>query len=262
MRFADPEVLKLYFQVDEDQRFHPEIAAATANIAMAINSEILDIISPHNPFCHLIPHSFQGDLSPVAKEILAGNYHYSRPEGELCFMYIGNLDHGFLNIDLFEKLVSTHPKFRFRLVGPYDPKKNLYQRLKIFQHVEFVGRIPSYEIPQMLDRADALILLYGKGFNFSSHKILEYLSSGKAIISTYMHEYLGKESLLYMSQTDEEYLEQFSRVTGNIEYFNSHALMESRIRFALDHTYSQQIERLEKYINEWYSKAFQSVNVV
>lgn len=250
LRFAGKDVLKLYFQVDEDQNFHPAIAAKTADIALAINSEILNIIRPHNQNSFVIPHSFQGCLSEKAQKVLTGDYIYKKPEGALNILYVGNLEHGHININLFEKIIRENNNVVFHLVGPYNPDRPLYQRLKDYKHVHFKGKVPYKEIPSLLDEADALILVYDKTFTQSSHKILEYLASGKVIISTYMSEHAQSPSLVSMCQSHEEYPRHFRQVLSEIEKNNSPEKMKLRIRFALDNTYSRQLDKLEELIHK------------
>ncbi len=246
--FAGRDVLKIYFQVDENQNFHPAKAAQTADIAFAINSEILDIIRPNNQKSFLIPHSFQGHLSPQAKKVMAGEYNYIKPAGRLQVMYVGNLEHRHINIDLFEKVVRENSNTDFQLVGPYDAGRPLFQRLKHYNNVQFIGKVPFKEIPTLLDKADALILVYDSGFTQSSHKILEYLASGKVIISTYMSEYDNKDSLINSSRSEDEYLETFKKVLSGIETYNDPVHMRRRIQFAMDHTYASQLDNLERLI--------------
>ncbi|MBK6991976.1 MAG: hypothetical protein IPH34_09145 [Chitinophagaceae bacterium] len=88
--FVSPEVLKIYFQVDQNQDFHPEIAARTADIVFAINDEILGIVKPFNENSFKISHSFQGNLSEQAQQILEGKYIYTKAADRLQVMYVGN----------------------------------------------------------------------------------------------------------------------------------------------------------------------------
>jgi len=250
LRFAGTDVLKIYFQVDENQNFNPSKAAATADVALAINTEIFEIIRPHNQKCFLIPHSFQGHLSDLAKKVIEGNYTYKKPYGPLQVMYVGNLQHRHIDIDLFEKLVSENKEIIFQLVGPYDNEKPLFQRLQKYPQVNFWGKVQYKVIPDLLDKADTVILIYDSGFTQSSHKLLEYLASGKAIISTYMSEHDTDDSLIYLSRSEEEYLKIFQWVISNIETCNEPESMRRRIQFAIEHSYAGQLDRLEKLIEQ------------
>jgi glycosyltransferase involved in cell wall biosynthesis len=247
--FAGKKVLKIYFQVDENQDFHPAVATATADIALAINNSILETIKLYNKNCFLIPHSFQGHLSPKARKVLSGEYEYKRPPGPLKVLYVGNLDNCYLDTALLEQVINENMNVEFILVGPVDTGNELYKRLAKLSNVKFTGKVSFKDIPGMLDEADALMLVYNKTFTHSSHKLLEYLASGKTIISTYMSEHAQTPSLVSMCKSHEEYPQHFRQVLADIEESNSTAKMQARIRFALDNTYSSQLDKLEKIID-------------
>ena len=248
LRFAGKNVLKIYFQVDENQDFHPSVAAFTADTVFAINTEIFDIVRPHNPRSYLVPHSYQGHLSELAERIVNGEYAYKRPGGPLSALYVGNLEHAHIDVDLFEEVVRRNTAVSFRLLGPYRDSTPLYQRLRNYSNVEFLGKKPYQEIPALLDTADLLMLVYDDGFSQSSHKLLEYLASGKAIVSTYMREYDTEDPLVYLSRNRGQYLDLFNQTVSAIEQANDPSLMRKRIRFALDHTYARQLDRMEELI--------------
>jgi hypothetical protein len=248
--FAGKGVLKIYFQVDENQDFHPAVAASTAGIALAINSGILETIKLYNKNSFLVPHSFQGHLSDKASKILSGEYKYELPAGPLKVMYIGNLDNYYLDTHLLEEVIKQNPGVEFMLVGPIDTKNELYKRLKELANIKFTGKVSFRDIPAMLEEADALMLVYNKTFTYSSHKLLEYLASGKTIISTYMKEHAHSPKLVYMCELHEQYPQHFRQVLSNIADNNSTENMQARIRFALDNTYSKQLDKLEDLINK------------
>lgn len=247
-RFASKDTLKIYFQVDEDQAFHPVMASRTADFAFAINRQILDTIRPNNEHSWLIPHSFQGSLSDQSARLISDGYIYNRSAGPLKAYYVGNLDHGHIDVDLFEKLVSQNAEVSFKLVGPYDPTKNLYRRISRFTNVVFEGKVPFQKIPDLLSESDVLIIVYDDRFTQSSHKILEYLSSGKAIVSTYMKEYDVEDPLIYMGRDRDDYLRVFKQVVSDIDANNDPEMMRNRIQFALEHTYARQLDRVESII--------------
>jgi len=252
--FAGKQVLKIYFQVDENQDFHPTVAAGTADIAFAINNSILETIQLYNKNSFLVPHSFQGHLSEQASKILSGEYQYKRPPGPLKVLYVGNLDNYYLDAALLEQVINENRDVEFVLVGPVDKDNKLYKRLSALSHVKFTGKVSYKEIPGMLDEADGLMLVYNKTFTHSSHKLLEYLASGKTIISTYMSEHAQTPSLVSMCQSHEDYPQHFKQVIAGIEENNSPDKMQARILFAMDNTYSRQLDKLEELIDNLHFK--------
>ena len=242
--------MKIYFQVDQNQDFHPEIAARTADIVFAINDEILGIVKPFNKNSFKISHSFQGNLSEQAQQLLAGKYIYSRAVDRLQVMYVGNLDNEYIDFDLFQEVISGHPEADFLLVGPYDQEGEMYGRIQKYSNAKFLGQVDSKKIPELLSSADMLMLIYGRNFTFSSHKLLEYLGSGKAIASTYMSEFAQEKSLVCMSVNHEDYEKVFADTLNNLEELNRPEKMKARIRYALDCTYPNQLDKIDSLIRK------------
>lgn len=248
MNFARAHQLKVYFQVDTDQNYHPLIAAKTCDIAFAINDEILGIIKPFAKHSFKIPHSFQGTLSQQSKDILRNAYIYRKPLGRLKAMYVGYIDNHYIDINLVEKIVNQNTGIDFIFIGPFDKQKPMYRKLSKYENVEFKGQKHFSEIPSFLSQSDLLILIYSNNFTFSSHKILEYLSSGKVIISTFMREYIDFPDLFVMSTSNDDFPILFNETVKNIEIFNSRDKMIKRILFAMNNSYSENIKKIEKLI--------------
>jgi len=240
--------VKIYFQVDENQDFHIRKATASADIALAINVQILDMIKPYNNNAYKLKHSFQGNLSEQAQNLIGGRYAYQRPHGNLTAMYVGNLDNMYIDINLFEDVVKQNQDVQFVMVGPFTKEKEMYRRLSDHSNVHFLGSRPYYEIPDLLATADMLLVVYGKNFTFSSHKLLEYLGSGKAIVCTCMNELGDSVNLVSMAQTYEDFLQKFKNIVVNVQEANAPDKMMARIQFALDHTYDRQLDRMEELL--------------
>ena len=87
-----------------------------------------------------------------------------------------------------------------------------------------------------------------KGSN--SHKILEYLNTGKVVISNYISSYSDKRDLIAMvdENSNSKLPDLFKKVISNLSSYNSIEFQKKRIEFALDNTYAKQIDRIETYL--------------
>jgi hypothetical protein len=100
---------------------------------------------------------------------------------------------------------------------------------------------------------DAFLFLYSPAKDLNgasnSHKLLEYLSTGKPVISTYVSNYEGT-GLLEMGRREDEPLLNalFDEVTHNLALYNSPERQQQRIQFALDNTYRRQVVRIREFI--------------
>ncbi|MER3472408.1 MAG: hypothetical protein C4330_14115, partial [Chitinophagaceae bacterium] len=246
--FLPSDVLSIYFQVDEDQNFHPGKAAKTADLVIAINHIIQDILSVFRKPVHRIPHAFSGSFTQKALNILNGVEQYKKAEGRIKAYFIGNLDSHFIEVDLFAKLVSEKKDIDFVFIGPYSQQGKLYNSIKNQENVYLHGKVPASEIPQLLDEADVLLLAYREEFVSSSHKLMEYLASGKAIVAIKALGYPEDPDLFYCSGTAENFIDLFSKVCADIEEANSPDKMKKRIQFARDNTYEIRVKQLEELI--------------
>ena len=248
-RFLPANVFSIYFQVDENQDFHPLIAAKTANITFAINETIKDNLLTSARKVFKISHGFSGALSDQAKAIIEGQYNYQPVLGNrLTTAYVGNIDNNYINQDLLIKLVNAYPGISFILYGPYSTKGKVYLSLHGNTNVIFKGKIPSQAIASELAKADLLFYLYIDSFKSSSHKVLEYLASGKAIVGNYFNEYNSNTELIYFAN-NENYVSLFGKVASSIIDKNNFRLMKTRIEFAMANSYSRKIKEIETIIN-------------
>jgi hypothetical protein len=100
---------------------------------------------------------------------------------------------------------------------------------------------------------DAFLFIYSpkKEMNGASnaHKLLEYISTGKVVISTHVSTYAGTDLLLMCGPADEQALPGlFARAIRDLPVHNSVERQVNRIRYALDNTYARQIDRIQQFI--------------
>lgn len=250
LNFLPREVLSIYFQVDESQNFHPHIAAKSADVVIAINSIIQDILSQSRQKVFKIPHGFSGHFSENALRIYRGDKTYKKPDGRIKAFYVGNLDNNFCDVNTIASLVSEKQDVDFTFIGPCSKAGKLYGLIKDCKNVSLYGKAPAHSIPQLLDEADLLFFVYTEEFVSSSHKVMEYLASGKAIVTTSVKGYPEDPDLFYCSGTSDKLIDLFSKVCANIEEANSPGKMKKRIQFAMDNTYERRIGQIEELINQ------------
>src|SRR5690606_7932563 len=108
-----------------------------------------------------------------------------------------------------------------------------------------------------LKEVDAFLICYdinkdqSKGTNY--HKILEYLATGKIIISSNVSSYKDYPDLIAMNdcRNNNDHLPiLFKQVISNLDYYNNLQIQEKRIRFAQSFSYEKQIKKIERLINQ------------
>jgi len=256
MEFAGDR-LKIYHQVDLNQNFHIKEASKSADICFCTTDYILKEIQKYNKKVFKIHHgvalnSNLIDLTEEQKNFFKKN--------KINVAYIGNLGIKYLDYEILEKLVKNHPNILFHFIGGYEEEQSLRQRCKKYKNIIWWGKVKSNLIPSILSKVDILLVAYKIFDEFSKkqlaspHKIMEYLLSGKVIVSTYLEEYKNKRDLIEMVDNPEDFIIKFDEVINNLDYFNSKDKQNIRIKFAKENTYIKKIKLIDKLVKQYTNK--------
>lgn len=244
--------VKIFFPVDHFE--HVRFTNRGARYLFTVSDVIKEKFSQAGINCHFINHGLSEEFATLAKERL--NILYEWKAGDVLKVgYTGNLFSHFLDISLFKKLIIENPSVEFHLFGGFDfgESNSVYvEWLKFLQNssnVKLQGFLQPGELAKELQNMDALVLCYRPDyknyFGENTHKMLEYLSTGKAIISTHITLYANSEFIKMTNQgKDEDLPFLFTQSLKNLKALNSDELYKKRISFALNNTYAHQIERI------------------
>ncbi|MEI6949500.1 glycosyltransferase [Paraflavisolibacter sp. H34] len=246
--FLPRNVLKIYHQVDLNQNFNLKAAASSADICFCTTDLIRNNLLPYNRNAFKIHHGVTENAFS-AEPPAPGR----AKNGTVNALYVGNLDMMFLDLDLLEAVVKKFPQVTFTFVGPYQKEKAFYRRISNYPHCRLEGKVDSRRIKDYMAETDVLMVLYQQAHHqdqASPHKVVEYLASGKTIVSTYMDEYKDKRELLAMSDENADYVALFEKVISNLGDYNNEAERQKRIAFARNHTYGNQLFRIIELVKD------------
>ena len=260
LSYFDRKIFKIFHPVDEPSDQNAIAAAAGANVLFSVTREIIskykDFQIPAEFINHGLPDEFIGiRLNQPSKGHpinvgLSGNF--LRPD---------------LDRKILLQIVRGNPECRFHFLGIYmtadsnigsaeDAETTTFiDRLQEFTNVEFHGVLKTKELAVALNRMDALLICYdmqldqSKGTNY--HKVMEYLSTGKVIISNNITTYQPYPDLIRMndSREDNKLLPALFRdAITNLFHWNSDTLVNQRKSFANKNTYRDQLERIGNFI--------------
>ena len=178
--------------------------------------------------------------------------------------YCGNLLIKYLDRKTLLEIVRDHPEKRFYFIGPYD-RSNLswevdadafdfIEALKGMPNCQLVGQVPPLQLPAYLDQMDILLVCYeSKQFKLevaAPHKVLEYLSTGKVMVSSELKEYRSRDDLIEMTANNGNLSKLLGQVADKLDFYNSADRMNKRISFAREHTYRRKIKEIEHIISD------------
>jgi len=226
-----------------------------ADLVIGVTDSILDRFNHESK--HLVNHGLS------AYFLKEEYFKWSNTTEGINVCYCGNLTAPSVDYKLLIELISNNKEVNFHFIGPYENAISehfidLIDQLKSAENVKLYGKVHPNELSELYQIMDAFILCYdrfskfaqGRNRSSNSHKILEYLSTGRVVISTNMSTYNDKPGLLEMLDTDsnEGFQSLFSEVITNIEKYNSKENMEKRINYARSNTYENRIAQIERLL--------------
>lgn len=246
LRFAGSR-LKIYHQVDLNQDFHPEIAAATADVCLCTTDAIARRLSAARPDVYKIHHGtvMVGDVAPTVdlRPFERAGVHAT------C---VGNLDSEYIDVTTLGRLVRRHPEVTFHFVGSCREGGALRQACAAAPNVVWWGKLPFTQIPALTSHSDLLLVAYrSDAFRdqlASPHKFMEYFLSGKSVVCSYTDEYKDKRHLVAMADVAQPLEEIFAQALADLHNLNAPHRMAERRAFAMEHRYENQLARIERIV--------------
>jgi hypothetical protein len=261
---ARRSILLLY---DLYQGRHVTKAAASADVIISISQLILDVYRAAPPPKRLIQHGLGRHFSGYAAERLRHAEFSACRTSTVKVGYVGNLLRAGMNTEAASRIIRENPEAEFHFWGPHSRQDNnvttadaiiqsdleafigfLRQQNNVFLH----GIADQPTLAKGIFDMDMFLFLYSprKDLNAASnaHKLVEYLSTGKVVVSTHVSNYAGTTLLEMCGKEEEEKLPGlFKEVVGHLSAYNSADRHRQRIDFALENTYVRQVDRILQF---------------
>lgn len=240
-------VLTICHIVDANQDFEFEKTAASARLCLGVTRGIVERLKKSNPHSFFLHHGCASRESIEDVEI-QGN------DGARVG-YAGNLDLRYIDWNLLDRITSEHMHVAFYFAGPHSRDHEFVNRLRQKPNVYFLGSLQSEQLPSFYQQMDILVLCYLSNEYpdqlANTHKMMEYLASGRMIVATRTEEYqsLHDEGLLMMGQNPEDFLSHFRNALNDLSHWNSTERSTMRIQWAAQFSYENQVARVEELLN-------------
>ena len=243
-----------------------ETSILSADLFVTVSKHLLDSYSHLTIPKMLMQHGLGKHFSALASDRLRLNSFELQGKGKIKIGYVGNLLRGGIDMEMARKIIKGHPDKEFHFWGPYSVLNNnvvrndtiipessaalisfLQEQDNVFLH----GVKEQQELATEIQQMDAFLFLYQnkKDLNSASnsHKLMEYLSTGKVIVSTFVSNYADSNLLVMSKESNpEDLFELFQKVVTNLSFYNSADNQKERVVFALGNSYKQQIERIRE----------------
>ena len=224
-----------------------------ADVIFSVAQRFIDRLKTLNTKKYIVPHGLSRVFTNYATSLVANEIHVKNKELPFVVGYVGNLGHVGIDWPIVSRLVLESPNVQFVFIGPYDKDSIFIHKLKLNENCKFWGPLTPAEILGFSKEVDIWLLCYDSTVTVdgatNSHKVLEYLATGKAVISNHLEFYSGTELLTMSSpQSNDEVPALLKKMLLNISELNEPSMQCSRARYALRSSYETNLKVINGFI--------------
>lgn len=254
------EAVKIFHPVDEPLNKTAVNSAKGSQIIFSTTNEILAKYHKYSIPKFQINHGLKDIFLSVKPTI--------NNSDKLKIGFSGNLLRRDIDRETLLEIIKQYPQFEFNCWGSYNIEqsnisgssdrstKQFIKNLRSLPNVTLHGVKTTEELAVAYQQIDVFLICYkvinDKSIGENYHKTLEFLSTGKPIVSHNFSSYRNKLQLVQMDATatvNKNLHLLFKEVVNNLSKYNTTELINARKKFAADNLYQRQIDRIECLIN-------------
>jgi hypothetical protein len=246
---------KIFFAADEPLAEKNFISARNADLIVSVSQHILELYERYFPKTKklLINHGLTEEFLNIPKDL-------PKKYDGINIGLSGNFLFNDIDYPILLQIIIENPEFKFHFYGNHYVESNIaqdtvkvsldyLQQIKLNTNCIFHGVLGKRELALELNQMDAFLICYnpqkGQSSGSNSHKILEFLSTGKVIFSSHFSFYEGTD-LFVMNPIRENNI-QIKKKLNNLtcfSEFNSISNSINRISFSKKFIYSHNLNEL------------------
>lgn len=242
------EVKSIHHVVDLNQDFELAAAASSADLCLGSTRFIVDRLKKHQEKSYFLHHGCVA--RPCSKKPLSS---------PIKMAYLGNILLRFVDRDFLIQMIAKFPEIEFHFIGGYTQNnliheisvedeafiKTLNKANKVFLH----GSVEQNKLSNLMEEMDAFFIAYAKDHYEQAanpHKVMELLSTGKAVLSFPIDAFLDQE-LLHFADTRSD----FFHLIEDLRQGRLPDRFDQQLAFTASHSYQAQIAKIEEWIKHW-----------
>jgi hypothetical protein len=240
---------KIFFAADEPRNNQNYVSAMNSDLIVSVSQHIIDLYRNKFPSTKtlLINHGLSDEFINFPIDSIE---KYSGINIGLS----GNFLFNDIDYTILLKIIQENPNVNFHFYGNNTNQCNLgsenneeiynfLDQIKINENAIFHGIMQKKELSIELNKMDAFLICYkvemGQSSGSNSHKILEFLSTGKLIISTNFSFYSKTNLFIQLEcrNSNNGLVKLFKEGIANLDRLNSIEMNQKRKGFAYENSY-------------------------
>jgi glycosyltransferase involved in cell wall biosynthesis len=243
---------KIFFAADEPRAEQNFVSARNADIIVSVSQHILDLYQKYFPETKklLINHGLSEEFLNIPKDL-------TKKYNGINIGLSGNFLFNDIDYPILLQIVEENPEVKFHFYGNHSTASNIgadsskanldyLEQVKLSPNCIFHGVLGKRELALELNQMDAFLICYdpqkGQSSGSNSHKILEFLSTGKVIFSSHFSFYYHTN--LFEMSNGAVNNQQFKKYLKDYDLFNDKQKMLYRKAYAMKFTYKQNLKKL------------------
>lgn len=252
---------KIFFAADEPRAEQNFVSARNADLIVSVSQHILDLYEKHFHQTKklLINHGLSEEFLNIPKDLP------KKYEG-VNIGLSGNFLFNDIDYPILLQIVIENPQVKFHFYGNHSTESNIVadtskvnidylKKIKLSSNCIFYGILDKRELALELNQMDAFLICYdpqkGQSSGSNSHKILEFLSTGKVIFSSHFSYYEGTD-LFVMNENQsnqKDFNSLFKLVLEDLQNLNSEIAIGVRIDYSHKFSYTRNCESILEYVS-------------
>lgn len=244
------ECFKIFHPVDAYDFSAKNSEVKNYDICFAVSEDILKHITFSTK--HFVNHGLNQSFCKNA-ELRLNKLDSNPTQTPITAGYVGNISIPYLDRKTLSITITNNPEVVFNFYGNFDKNDTFTKKLIESDNCIFHGKVKGDELYDKIVQHDVLLLCYKKQdgyFGDNSHKLIEYLSTGKTVISSHLSTYI--KSTLFAQTVDHsnaDYSQLFEDTIGNLSDLNSVKKQKERISFAMSCSYDNRVHEIDNLIS-------------
>jgi len=254
--------ITIFFAADQFYYRHLPPEVVSADLLLSVSNTITEKLKSSGKNVYELGHGLQPIFVRNAEELLKTN-NEEEPPKNIIVGYTGNLRMQALDRQTMRDVINANLEVTFifwgsyklndlNLGGVHDDESDTFIRfLEEKENVQLRGVVDSSNLLQEIKICNMFWICWKIGINSlwdgsNSHKILEYMATGKPVVAHCVSSYKNTD-LLYMLQHKENtgYEQLFANTLQVVRHGEPQYLIRQRLYAAAQNSYSSKLKTIE-----------------